>query len=336
MSSVAVTTLSLLVACVLTKTSCQVPTRYCLPNGDVVPDVDALNASYKCAELNPRDYILPRIDPGQVGDTTEIRLVPGRTHRRITTGVLPPLFQVPEFLTPEECAYLIDLAKRHGVAPATMTGKNGTIIKKTGGRTRTGYTSFIRADSDPVLYNIQQRISMLTEMPFDLLEESESFQFGMYPTGGHYHSHYDSSDGQPEDLEKKPCCHQIHLPHTPNRCVLCRYITVLMYLNDVVKGGETAFPLADQLGQSLLEEHIDLSAYCQQSSVVVRPEKGKAIMWYNNIRDPETGWIGPVDRYALHGGCDVIEGQKWISNVWISAPQHNRKYDNSVYAVRWT
>ncbi|XP_067650987.1 uncharacterized protein [Haliotis asinina] len=327
---------SLLMACVLTKTACHSPTRYCLPDGIVVPDVDALNASYKCAKLAPRDYILPRIDPGQAGDTTEIHLVPGRTHKRITTGVHPPLFQIPEFLTPAECAHLIQMARREGVLPSGMLGENGTFFKETGSRTRTSLTTFIPASSDPVLFNIQQRISILTKMPFDLLEESELFQFGVYSEGGHYHSHYDSTYVDTEELKRKPCCHQTVVPHSQNRCVVCRYITVLMYLNDVEEGGQTAFPIADKLGQPILEEHIDLSSYCQRSSVLVRPEMGKAIMWYNNIRDPETGWIGPVDRYALHGGCDVIVGEKWISSMWISAPQHNRKYDNSIYAERWT
>jgi len=29
------------------------------------------------------------------------------------------------------------------------------------------------------------------------------------------------------------------------KCRICRYITILYYLNDVEDGGETAFPVAD-------------------------------------------------------------------------------------------
>ena len=41
-------------------------------------------------------------------------------------------------------------------------------------------------------------------------------------------------------------------------------------------------------------------------------------MWYNNFIDPESGLLGPVDRHTLHGGCDVIRGEKWIANNWLT------------------
>ena len=41
--------------------------------------------------------------------------------------------------------------------------------------------------------------------------------------------------------------------------------------------------------------------------------------------------LGPVDRYSLHGGCDVIKGEKWIANNWLTAPNKNSKHIRSIY-----
>lgn len=46
-----------------------------------------------------------------------------------------------------------------------------------------------------------------------------------------------------EYTEAKPCCH--HAGPQANGCRLCRFITILYYLNHVEEGGETAFIVAD-------------------------------------------------------------------------------------------
>ena len=74
----------------------------------------------------------------------------------------------------------------------------------------------------------------------------------------------------------------------------------------------------------------NLSKYCRYSSVVVPPEKGKAVMWYNHDID-EHGLLGAPDVRALHGGCRVIRGVKWIANNWITAPEFDSFQKFSVY-----
>lgn len=103
---------------------------------------------------------------------------------------------------------------------------------------------------------------------------------------------------------------------------LSRYITVLFFLNNVTKGGETAFPVADR--EELFAEKNyapNLSRGCDKASLIVKPVKGSALLWYNNVLDEESGKMGEVDMLTLHGGCDVIEGEKWIANLWINAPR---------------
>ena len=44
-------------------------------------------------------------------------------------------------------------------------------------------------------------------------------------------------------------------------------------------------------------------------------------MWYNHLLEHDgTNHMGKVDVFSLHGGCDVLEGVKWIANIWINAP----------------
>ena len=59
--------------------------------------------------------------------------------------------------------------------------------------------------------------------------------------------------------------------------------------------------------------------------MVVKPEKGKAVLWYNHLVDNTTGWFGELDQYAFHGGCDVKQGTKWIANSWISVGEDRER-----------
>jgi prolyl 4-hydroxylase len=57
-----------------------------------------------------------------------------------------------------------------------------------------------------------------------------------------------------------------------------------LQLNDVERGGSTAFPRA---------------------GVAVKPVKGGAAFWYNLKRS------GKPDPLTLHGACPVLLGHKW-------------------------
>lgn len=38
------------------------------------------------------------------------------------------------------------------------------------------------------------------------------------------------------------------------------------------------------------------------------------------------GWVGEQDEYALHGGCMVTHGTKWVANKWINIdPDYQRQ-----------
>jgi len=192
---------------------------------------------------------------------------------------------------------------------------------------------------DGLLQGIRLRVQALTKLPDEVIYGSEYIQVVRYGVDGHYHAHLDSETHEHPEIR---CCHQ-----TPNvgtdgtKCKLCRYVTILYFLNEVLEGGETAFPVADnttfnkELIGSIRSKHdlYNLSEYCHKANLVVTPKKGTAIMWYNHEMDPDSGWLGEMDQYSIHGGCSVRKGIKWIANNWITAPYKNDAHVPSQYIL---
>ncbi|KAK5872509.1 hypothetical protein PBY51_013202 [Eleginops maclovinus] len=179
-----------------------------------------------------------------------------------------------------------------------------------------------------VLQDIKTRVTRLTRLPPSLVDLSEPLQVVRYEQGGHYHAHHDSGPVYPETA----CTHTRLAANTSTPFeTSCRYITVLFYLNSVEGGGETAFPVADNRTYdevSLIQNDVDLldtRRNCDKSNLRVKPSKGTAVFWYNYLSDGK-GWVGEQDEYALHGGCMVTKGTKWVANKWINIdPDYQRQ-----------
>ncbi|XP_067052247.1 transmembrane prolyl 4-hydroxylase-like [Acropora muricata] len=203
-------------------------------------------------------------------------------------------------------------------------------------RPRYSQQAWLRQDkaADPILRRLLKRITKLTQLPSKVIEGSEWMQVVQYGPFGHYHGHLDSNPFEDPTI---PCCHQNHFGKP--ECRVCRLITILYYLNNVEEGGETAFLIADNTTITPQEledpnattDEFNLSVNCHLANLVIPPKKGKAIMWYNNYIDPDSGLLGSVDRYSLHGGCDIIKGEKWIANNWITAPTKYSRHIKSLY-----
>lgn len=76
-----------------------------------------LCASFACSVrwYNDKTFRLPQREAVKVGYTREVNLAIGRTHVLKTLSVNPPIFEVKNFLSYEECEYLIYLAKNEGL-----------------------------------------------------------------------------------------------------------------------------------------------------------------------------------------------------------------------------
>ncbi|XP_078353836.1 uncharacterized protein LOC144638515 [Oculina patagonica] len=58
--------------------------------------------------------------------------------------------------------------------------------------------------------------------------------------------------------------------------------------------------------------------YCTKGNLVIKPERGKAVMWYNHVTNDDGTWIGGLDNRMYYGHCDVNKGEKWIASNWLN------------------
>lgn len=195
---------------------------------------------------------------------------------------------------------------------------------------------------DTMLSSIRNRFGKLMRIPEKILLGSEHLQIVRYSEFGHYHAHHDS---ETEAATDKPCCH-----HTSTqiikmyaRCRLCRFMTIMVYLQEPEIGGETAFPAADNITYSDSNfrhrgkdgrDLYNLSEHCQDANLVIKPKRGTAVAWYNHHVDYK-GWLGSLDEFSLHGGCEVRKGKKWIANIWLTAPYKDDVHKLSMYSVEY-
>jgi len=124
-----------------------------------------------------------------------------------------------------------------------------------------------------LIKRISTRIEDMTGLS---MKSAESLQVQKYGIAGFYKSHYDFTGGlnvSSKSFEEGD-----------------RIATFLLYLNDVEKGGATAFP------------------YLRAK---ISAEKGAATFWYNLFPS------GAADYRTRHSGCPVFVGSKWVANKWI-------------------
>lgn len=154
----------------------------------------------------------------------------------------PRIYLIADFLTEEECDYLISnaepLLERSKVVDAK---RDGAVDDR-----RTSFGMFFPNSSlSSTLKNIHSKIFEMTQIP---LEKGENLQVLRYEEGGEYQPHYDYfSKEKPGGTDSLKRGGQ-------------RVATFIMYLNTPEKGGETIFPLA---------------------KLKVFPKKGNALLFYN-------------------------------------------------------
>ncbi|OIT03288.1 putative prolyl 4-hydroxylase 4 [Nicotiana attenuata] len=219
----------------------------------------------------------------------------------------PRAFVYEGFLTDEECNHLVSLAKKELKRSAVADNESGESKLS---EVRTSSGMFISKAKDPIVAGIEDKIATWTFLPkglamsvcsnlmdisfFSLPENGEDIQVLRYEEGQKYEPHYDYFSDK------------VNIVRGGHRLA-----TVLMYLSDVEKGGETVFPEAEESTRRRSMAADDSLSECARKGIAVKPRKGDALLFFslhpNAVPDP----------MSLHGGCPVIEGEKWSATKWI-------------------
>ncbi|MHA7600319.1 2OG-Fe(II) oxygenase [Alicycliphilus sp. T452] len=173
-------------------------------------------------------------------------------------------------LSPEECQAVIDAARTRMARSLTVQAASGGE-EVNGDRTSDGM--FFQRGENEAVARLEARIARLVRWP---LENGEGLQVLHYRPGAEYKPHYDYFDpaepGTPSLLKRGGQ----------------RVATLVIYLNDPVRGGSTTFP---------------------DVPLEIGPRQGNAVFF-------SYGRAHPGSR-TLHGGAPVIEGEKWIATKWL-------------------
>lgn len=165
-------------------------------------------------------------------------------------SVSPKIILVEDFLSDEECDYLIQKAEPHLHRSEVVNLKGyGNEINEA--RTSFGYF-MSNFPKDPILTSIEDRIEQLSSIP---KENGEALHILRYEVGGEYKPHFDFFD--PNTLGGAQCLSRGGQ----------RVATVIMYLNTPSKGGDTIFP---------------------KLVLSIQPKKGSALLFYNCLPSGQT------------------------------------------------
>lgn len=155
-----------------------------------------------------------------------------------------------------------------------ITGKEGKVEEEHPGRTSEG-CCFRRGETLQI-EAIERRVAALTNSPY---EHGEGLQVLRYEPGQHYLPHHDFFDPDVAGYDK-------YIGKSGQRV-----FSVILYLNDNFREGETEFPIMRFL---------------------FPPTRGSALVYANiNLKTDS------LDESTLHGGRPPVGGTKFIATKWI-------------------
>ncbi|KAL6293687.1 hypothetical protein ACE6H2_001829 [Prunus campanulata] len=194
----------------------------------------------------------------------------------------PRIIVLHNFLSMEECDYLREIASPRLQVSTVVDTKTGKGIKSSV-RTSSGMFLSHEEKKHPRIRAIEKRISVYSQVP---VENGELIQVLRYEKNQFYKPHHDYFSDT------------FNLKRGGQRVA-----TILMYLSDNVEGGETYFPMVG-------------SGECSCGGKVVRglsvkPVKGDAVLFWS------MGLDGQSDPNSIHGGCEVLSGEKWSATKWM-------------------
>jgi len=208
----------------------------------------------------------------------------------------PRVYEINEFLSDVEVDHIISIAQTEELKDST-TGNDGTHTEKKL-KSRTSRNTWVGREHDQVLDSVYRRSADLMRMDEALFRYrgdgeypfmpsnntiAEKMQLVHYAEAQEYTSHHDFGYSKAGDKLQGQ-----------------RYATLLLYLNDVKEGGETAFP-------RWVNGH-------SSEGLRATPKKGKAVLFYSQLPD------GNMDDLSQHAALPIVEGEKYLINLWVRDP----------------
>jgi prolyl 4-hydroxylase len=267
--------------------------------------------------------------PKFVGEIFHLPHVTGDQGAPISLEVLslsPRVFDVLNFFSRDESANLVERALKetstsHKIKRST-TGASGNQVNKR----RTSESGF--DTHGKVAVTVKKRCFKILGFDEYVEGHGDGLQILRYNLTTAYTQHMDHID----DASGK-------LPHNYDSAGMGgnRFSTILLYMSDLdeAAGGETVFTEAWPVGQpenervklkdalrELRESNAaggilqhgsweeEMVAKCR-SRLAIRPRAGRAVLFYSQLPN------GEPDPASLHGGCPVLKGEKYASNLWV-------------------
>lgn len=250
-------------------------------------------------ELPPPEHLV-QVSPAAVHEPIlKAYRTKGEDLLNMTITVLscsPRVFEIKNFLSKVEIDHVMKIATGTTLhQSSTKAGNDGE--NRLDDSTRTSRNAWVARGKSPIMDAIYRRAADLMQIDEAYLRtrtndemrhlstkssNAEQLQLVHYDVGQQYTPHHDFSI--PSSIPGQPM----------------RYATILFYLNEGMKGGETTFPrwLNAERGDEL----------------EVVPEIGKAVLFYSLLPD------GNMDERSQHQAKPVIDGEKWLINLWTWDP----------------
>lgn len=200
----------------------------------------------------------------------------------------PRIVVFPAFVDKARCEHIIKLANSLLYPSGLAYGPGEKVDPEQQTRTSKGTFLSSNMDQSGVLSWVEERIAAVSLVP---RENGEAFNVLKYENNQHYDSHMDTFD--PKIFGAQPSQ---------------RIATVLVYLSDVEEGGETVFK---KEGIDGADRAITDWRNCDDGSFKYKPRQGDAVLFWSVAPD------GEIDNRALHGGCPVKKGTKWVMTKWL-------------------
>ena len=204
--------------------------------------------------------------------------------------------EIDNVLTEQECDYIINDAKDKLYESTVMSiDKDGKYIDVKNS-SRTSNHAFLENNLHKNIIEKAEKLINKYSKNNVSKKQFEQIQVVRYKPTQEYKEHYDICHPYQAYEDQLQTCKEDY-----NKFNSVRYATIIFYLNDGFKGGETHFP---NLNKKII------------------PKKGKALIFFNCTYNKDTHKTGLCDiiNNSKHAGLPVLEGkidEKWIANIWI-------------------